>query len=64
MITKLNMVICKYLHIHVHLSITVYTIANLPKIYQKITDISDELIQNLYIQLQKKKLYEDEHVCE
>ena len=38
---------------HVHLSITVCTIANLPKIYQNVTDISDELIQNLYIQSQK-----------
>ena len=41
-----------------HLSITVYTIANLPKIYQKVTDISDELIQNLYIQLQKRNYME------
>ena len=44
---------CKYVHIHVHLSITVCTIANLPNIYQKVTDISDEIIQNLYIQSQK-----------
>ena len=44
---------CKYVHIHVHLSITVCTIGSSPKIYQKVTDISDELIQNLYIQSQK-----------
>ena len=52
------------LHIHVHLSITVCTIGSLPQIYQKVTDISDELTQNLYIQSQKMKLYRDENVCE
>ena len=45
---------CKYVHIHIHLSITIYTIANLPKIDQQVTDISEELMQNLYIQLQKR----------
>ena len=49
---------CKYLHVHLHLSITVGTIGSSPKIYQKVTDISDELTQNIYIQSQKSDYME------
>ena len=44
--------------LHEHLSITVCTIGSSPKIYQKVTDIYYELIQNLYIQSQKSDYME------
>ena len=37
---------------------TVGTIGSSPKIYQKVTDIYDELIKNLYIQSQKSDYME------
>ena len=49
---------CKYLHIHLHIYITVGTIGSSPKIYQKVSYMYDELIQNLYIQSQKSDYME------